>query len=151
MEIALKEVHRGPCRTVVTLQLEADTQLADFLKFLTASNPNAARSLHTSMATITSVEAFHNERKFKHLGGGVFEIKVPGIRLYCFKDEIDGLPSKLIIATNGGSKNTKREQNSDIQRATHLKERYLAAKQSEATTLRYIRIDHEDPDHHSKA
>ncbi len=151
MEIILKEVHCGPCRTVVTLQLEADTQLSDFLKFLTASNPNAARSLQTSMATITSAEVYHNERKFKHVGGGVFEIKVPGIRLYGFKDEIPGLPSKLIIATNGGTKNTKREQNSDIQRATRLRERYLAAKQSEATTLHYIRIDHEDPNHHSKA
>ena len=147
----MKEVHRGPSRTVVTLQLEADSQLADFLKFLAASNPNAARSLQTSMATITSVEAFHNERKFKHVGGGVFEIKVPGIRLYCFKDEIAALPSKLIIATNGGTKNTKREQHSDIQRATRLKERYFAAKSSEATTLHYIRIDHEDPDHHSEA
>jgi putative component of toxin-antitoxin plasmid stabilization module len=151
LEITLKEVHRGPCRTVVTLQLEADTQLADFLKFLTASNPDAARSLHTSMATITSVETYHNELKFKHVGGGVYEIKVPGIRLYCFTDEIEGLPAKLIIATNGGSKNTKREQNSDIQRATRLKDRYLAAKPSEATKLHYIRIDHEDPDHHSEA
>ena len=136
---------------MVTLQLEADTQLADFLKFLTASNPNAARSLQTSMATITSVEVYHNERKFKHVGDGVFEIKVPGIRLYCFKDEIDGFPSKLIIATNGGSKNTKREQNSDIQRAARLKERYFAAKPSKDTTLHYQQLDHEDPDHHSKA
>ncbi len=136
---------------MVTLQLEADTQLADFLKFLTASNPNAARSLHTSMATITSVEVYHNERKFKHVGDGVFEIKVPGIRLYCFKDEIAGLPSKLIIATNGGSKNTKREQNSDIQRAARLKDRYFAAKPSEDTTLHYLQLDHEDPDHHSEA
>lgn len=136
---------------MVTLQLEADTQLADFLESLTASNPNAARSLQTSMATITSVEIYRNERKFKHVGDGVFEIKVPGIRLYCFRDEIEGLPSKLIIATNGGSKNTQREQNGDIRRATRLKEHYFAAKHSEATTLHYIRIDHEDPDQHSKA
>ena len=151
MEITLKEVHRGPCRTVVTLQLGADSQVVDFLNSLIASNPNAARSLHTSMATITSTDPYHNERKFKSVGSGVYEIKVPGIRLYGFKDEIDGLPSKLIIATNGGTKNTKREQNSDIQRAARLRDQYLVAKQSEATTLHYHRIDHEDPDHHSKA
>jgi putative component of toxin-antitoxin plasmid stabilization module len=136
---------------VVTLQLEADTQLTDFLKLLSASNPNAARSLQTSITTITSVEIYRNERKFKHVGDGVFEIKVPGIRLYCFKDQIAGLPAKLIIATNGGTKNTKREQNSDIQRATRLMERYFAAKPSAATKLHYIRIDHEDPDHHPEA
>ena len=81
------------------------------------------------------------------MGHGVFEIKVPGIRLYCFKDEIVGLASKLIIATNGGSKNNKRQQHSDIQRAVQLKERYLAAKQLENTTLHYLRIHHENPDH----
>jgi putative component of toxin-antitoxin plasmid stabilization module len=136
---------------VVTLQLEADTQLTDFLKLLSASNPNAARSLQTSITTITSVEIYRNERKFKHVGDGVFEIKVPGIRLYCFKDQIAGLPAKLIIATNGGTKNTKREQNSDIQRATRLMGRYFAAKPSASTQLRYIPIDHEDPDHHTEA
>ncbi|MEI6178672.1 MAG: hypothetical protein WCS43_17400, partial [Verrucomicrobiota bacterium] len=129
----------------------ADSQVADFLASLIASNPNAARSLQTSMATITSADAYHNERKFKSVGGGVFEIKVPGIRLYCFKDEIDDLASKLIIATNGGTKNTKREQNSDIQRAAQLRERYLAAKESDTTTLHYLRIDHENPDHQPKA
>ena len=151
MEITLKEVHCGPCRTVVTLQLGADRQVADFLASLIASNPNAARSLQTSMATITSVDPYHNERKFKSVGGGVFEIKVPGIRLYGFKDEIDGLPAKLIIATNGGTKNNKREQNTDIQRAARLREKYLAAKESDSTTLHYIQLDHEDPDHHTKA
>ena len=88
---------------------------------------------------------------FRDVGDGIFEIKVPGIRLYCFKDQIDTLETKFILATNGGTKNNPREQNSDIQRAIRLRERYLAAKQSEATTLHYIRIDHEDPDHHSKA
>ena len=65
--------------------------------------------------------------------------------------DVGATTTNVIIATNGGSKNTKREQNSDIQRATRLKERYFAAKPSEATKLHYIRIDHEDPDHHSEA
>jgi putative component of toxin-antitoxin plasmid stabilization module len=150
LEITLKEVHRGPRRSVVTLQLGADRQVADFLESLVISNPNAARSLHTSMATITSVDPYHNERKFKSVGGGVYEIKVPGIRLYCFKDEIDAHPAKLIIATNGGTKNNKREQNRDIQRASRLKEQYLAAKESEDTTLHYQKLEDENPDHHSQ-
>ena len=93
-----------------------DSRVADFLDQLIVSNRNAAKSLQTSMATITSVDSYRNERKFKNVGNGVFEIKVPGIRLYCFKDEIDGLDSKLIIATNGGTKNNMREQNGDITR-----------------------------------
>lgn len=143
MEITLKELHCGSCRTVVSLQLEEDQSVNTFLAKLIASNPNAAKSLQTSMATITSAETYHNERKFRSVGDGVYEIKVPGIRLYCFKDEIEGLSPKLIIATNGGTKNTKREQQSDIKRASQIKGRYFAAKAQPGTTLNYQELDHE--------
>ena len=92
------------------------------------------------MATITAVEEYHNERKFRRVAEGIYEIKVPGTRLYCFKDQVAGLPAKLIVATNGGGKNTEREQNSDIRRAIGLRERYLAMKGQETTELRYIKI-----------
>jgi len=143
VEITLKEIHLGSCRTVVTLQLGSDFQMENFLVSLIQSNPNAAKSLQTSMATITSLETYHNERKFKNVGDGIYEIKVPGIRVYCFKDEIDGLPAKLILATNGGTKNNKKEQNSDIKRAATLRSRYLAAKDKNPE-IHYISQDHED-------
>lgn len=92
------------------------------------------------MATITAVEGYYNDRKFKRVAEGIYEIKVPGVRLYCFKEQVEGLPAKLIVATNGGSKNTKKEQNGDIRRAIGLRERYLAMKDQEATELRYIKI-----------
>ena len=92
------------------------------------------------MATITSVGEYHNERKFKRVAEGIYEIKIPGTRLYCFKEQLDGLPAKLIVTTNGGGKNTKREQNRDIKRAIGLRERYLVAKAEDATTLRYLKI-----------
>jgi len=142
LEITLKEIHRGSCRTVVTLQLGADSQMQDFLESLIQSNPNAAKSLQTSMATITSLETYNNDRKFKKVGDGIYEIKVPGIRLYCFKDAIEGLPAKLILATNGGTKNNKKEQNADIKRAAGLRSRYLAAKDLNPV-IHYITQDHE--------
>ncbi len=92
------------------------------------------------MATITSVDPYRNKRKFNDVGDGIFEIKVPGIRLYCFKDNIDALGTKFILATNGGTKNNKREQNSDIKRAAHLRVRYFAAKNLPGTQLNYIQI-----------
>lgn len=140
MEIVLKEVHVGPCRAVVTLQMGSDAAADEFLAALTASNPHAARSLQTSMATITSVESYHNDRKFKRVAEGIYEIKVPGIRLYCFKDHLEGLPAKLIVATNGGTKNTKREQDSDIRRALRIRERYFQVKPLEDTRLRYLKL-----------
>jgi hypothetical protein len=143
VEITLKEIHRGPCRAVVTLRLGDDSQVEIFLESLIHSNPHAAKSLQTSMATITALETYHNERKFKNLGDGIYEIKVPGIRLYCFKDEIEGLPAKLILATNGGTKNNKKEQNSDIKRAVALRNRYLSAK-AQNPEIHYISQDHEN-------
>jgi len=95
------------------------------------------------MATITSVDLYRNKRKFVDVGDGIFEIKVPGIRLYCFKDQIDSIKPKFILTTNGGTKNNKREQNSDIKRASQIKDRYFAAKKRADTTLHYIEIDHE--------
>lgn len=144
MEITLKEIYCGSCRTVVTLQMGKDRRVSDFLAKLIASNPNAAKSLQTSMATITSTHSYRNKRKFKDVGDEVFEIKVPGIRLYCFKDKIDTLESKLIIATNGGTKNNKREQNSDIKQAAQIRDRYFAAKNRSDTTLHYLKISHEN-------
>lgn len=129
---------------MVTLQLGADTRVAEYLALLIESNPNAARSLQTSMATITSAQSYQNKRKFKKVGKGVYEIKVPGVRVYCFKDEVEGLPAKLIIATNGGTKNKKKEQQGDIARAEELRERYLSAKAEEGTPFNYIKLDHED-------
>lgn len=140
MEIVLKEVHAGPCRTVVTLQIGSDTAADEFLAALTASNPHAARSLQTSMATIASVDSYHNERKFKRVAEGIYEIKVPSIRLYCFMDQVEGLPAKLIVATNGGGKNTKREQDSDIRRAMRIRDRYFQLKLMDDTRLRYLRL-----------
>lgn len=97
------------------------------------------RSLQTAMATITAVEVCRNDRKFKRIARGIYEIKVPGVRLYCFTDRLsDDQPMKLILATNGGGKNTKKEQNGDIKKASQIRERYLALKTQEGVTVRYI-------------
>ncbi len=139
MEIVLKEVHVGPCSRVVTLQIGDDAPADAFLASLIASNPHAAKSLQTSMATITAVEDYHNDRKFKRVAPGIYEIKAPGVRLYCFRDRLgEGQPMKLILAANGGVKNTKKEQDRDIKRASRLRERYLALKNQQDVTVRYI-------------
>jgi len=139
LEIILKEVHVGLCGRVVTLGLGGDAPADDFLATLITSNPHAANSLKTAMATITAVEEYHNERKFKRVARGIYEIKAPGVRLYCFRDRLgEGQPMKLIVATNGGSKNTKKQQNGDIKTACQIRERYLAMKNQPDVTLRYI-------------
>ncbi len=137
MEITLKELHCGSCHTFVTLKLDGDESVDAFLDKLIKSNPNAAKSLQTSMKTIASTEIIRNKRKFNPVGDGIYEIKVPGLRLYCFKDRIEGRDSKLIIATNGGTKNNKKEQNSDIKGAEQLRDRYFAAKRAANLEFNY--------------
>ena len=139
MEIVFKEIYVGACGSVVTLRLGEDAPADEFLADLIASNPHAAKSLQTSMATITAVDAYRNDRKFKRVAPGIYEIKVPGIRLYCFRDQLgDGEPMKLIVATNGGTKNNKKEQGSGIKRASTIRERYLSLKDRADTKARYI-------------
>jgi len=139
LEIVLREVHVGPCGRVVTLGIEGHAPAHDFLATLITSNPHAAKSLQTSMATITAVADYHNDRKFKRVAPGIFEIKAPGVRLYCFRDRLgDDQPMKLIVATNGGDKNTRKEQDGDIKRASRIRERYLALKDQKDAVLRYI-------------
>ncbi len=139
MEIVLKEVHVGPCGKVVTLGLEGDAPADDYLATLITSNPHAAKSLQTAMATITAVEDYHNDRKFKRVAPGIYEVKAPGVRLYCFRDRLgEEQPIKLIVATNGGGKNTTKQQDGDIKRASQIRERYLALKDQKDTVVRYI-------------
>ena len=144
MEITVRELIVGECHTIATLALDKDDRADAFLKKLARSNSNAVKSLKTCMKTISSVHVLRNNKKFKPVGNSVYEIKVPGIRLYCFHDQIEGHPAKLIIATNGGKKNTPKEQDSDIRRAKEIRKRYRKAKEDPETTLEYIELPNED-------
>lgn len=142
LEITLKELHVGACKTVTALQMNNDASLGDFLHDLILSNPKAMNRIQTAMATISSEPHYYNDTKFKSVSEkGIYEIKAGGIRLYCFQDTLsDDLP-RLIIATNGGVKNTKKEQHRDILAASQIRERYLKAKKDDSTTLNYIPIE----------
>ena len=141
----MEELHVGTCKTVVSMKIGENTELQDFLKRMIKSNPKAMTSLQSAMVTICSEENYVNDRKFKSVSEpGIHEIKVPGIRLYCFQSRLaDGQP-RLIIATNGGTKNTDREQNRNIKRAAQIKDAFFAAKQADTVILNYIPEDHEN-------
>ncbi len=74
----------------------------------------------------------------------IYEIKTKGIRLYCLQDRLsDDLPC-LIIVTNGGTKNTDKEQTRDIKRAARIQAEYHLAIKSDNTTLTYNQQDDEN-------
>lgn len=144
VEITLTSIHLGSARRVVTLGLDGKDLAYDFLATLRKSNPRGAESLITRIQTIAEHDRFEHEFTFRSVRDGIFEFKRPGLRLYAFYDEIEGLDPQLIIATNGGTKNNKKEQQTDIARAKSLRNRYLAAKKISTTRFRLHLLDYEN-------
>jgi hypothetical protein len=50
----------------------------------------------------------------------------------------------LIIASNGVTKNTRKNQQADIAKAQNLRSRYLAAKSQPSTKIQLILLSHEN-------
>jgi len=145
VEITLTTIHLGTSRRVVTLGLDGKDLSQEFLNNLERSNRPAAESLKNRIKTVSDHEHYHhNTEIFRSVGNGIYEFKPPGLRLYAFYDEVEGLDPQLIIATNGGTKNNKKEQSSDIARASSLRKRYLAAKKIPTTRFRLQLLDHEN-------
>jgi hypothetical protein len=144
VEITLASIHLGTSRRVVTLGLDGRDLAGEFLTTLRKSNPRGAESLYTRIQTVAEYDRFENEFTFRSVRDGIFEFKRPGLRLYAFYDEIEGLDPQLIIATNGGTKNNKKEQQTDIARAQSLRSRYLAAKLVSTTRFRLHLLDYEN-------
>ena len=98
------------------------------------------------MTTITSVARYRNERKFKQVKGAknLYEIKIPGIRLYCFQETLEGLPQpNLIIAAYGRSKPKTKQQKADISHANKIRNDYFRLKEEEEIDYK-SRPDHEN-------
>lgn len=68
---------------------------------------------------ITRILINQNFGVFKKIGN-IFELKFKaGIRVYYAREK-----DKFVLLLNGGNKNTKREQNNDIQQAKKIYEEY---------------------------
>lgn len=97
------------------------------------------------LAAISEHESFENKLTYRHVGDQVFEVKTTsGLRFYTFLDDIKELGHQLIIATSGGKKGNKKEQNADIRNAKEIRKTYLAAKSQPTTTFNLIRLPHEN-------
>lgn len=100
LEIIAYQVKIGSARELVALELDGKCPARDFLTELETSN----------------------SKGFQILDGArqLYEFRTrSGIRLYCF---LAG--QALVFLTNGGKKNTKKEQNRDIQSAKRFFDRF---------------------------
>ena len=144
LEITLTTVHLGSARRVVTLGFAGKDLAGDFLTKLKKSNKSGFNGLRVRFAVVSESKHFTNPHAFKDLGDGLYEFKKDGLRLYAFLEDDPKFSPTLIIAANGGTKNTKKEQISDISRARKLKAQYEQAKT--CTEIELIPLPDENQD-----
>lgn len=144
LEITLSTIHVGSARRVVTLGLDGKDLAEEFLIRLAKSDPRGAESIKVRIQTVAEYDRYENNFTFRSVGDGIYEFKRPGLRLYAFYDEIPSLKPQLIIASNGGGKNTRKEQNTDIAKAKSLRRRYLEARSLSNAKIHLITLDHEN-------
>ena len=142
IDITLKTIHLGDCRRVVTLDIDGEDEAQAFLENLQKDDSRKWDAINTRITTISNYARYSNKLTFNPVGGGIFEFKRPGLRLYAFYDEF-GDEHHLILCTNGGTKNTKKEQQRDIKRAKSIKARYEAAKNNKKAQFNLEKLDHE--------
>jgi len=135
IEITLTTLHIGASRRVVTLGINGKDRAKTFLEKLRNDDSQKWERLADRIENISNRHSYENDQIFNYIEDGIYEFKRPGLRLYAFYDEI-GEEHQLILCTNGGKKNNKREQQSDIKRAKRIKADYLAAKSSK--TARFV-------------
>jgi hypothetical protein len=146
LEITLTTIHLGSVKRVVTLGFDGKDLAHDYLLKLGKSNQQGLQSILKRLKAIAERESIENQLTYRHVGEQVFEVKTTcGLRFYTFPDEVAGLGHQLIIATSGGKKGNKKEQNADIVKAKALRESYLAAKPQASFNL--IPLPNEDQDH----
>lgn len=148
LAVTLTTIHLGSAKRVVTLGLDGKDPADEYLLKLGKGNTQGLQSILKRLAAIAEHESFENRITYRHVGDQVFEVKTNnGLRFYTFPDEIPELGRQLIIATGGGRKGNKKEQDADIARAKKIKAAYLAAKTKPTTTIELIRLEHEDQEH----
>ncbi len=124
MDIQLQTIYVGSVKRVVALVIDGRNPVLEFFEEH-ESSPTQLAQLRARYETVADIPNFRNTDAFKPLGEGLFEFRTrQGLRLYAFHDE-----GHLIIATNGGGKGGRKEQDRDIRRARQLKNDYFNAKQ----------------------
>ncbi len=134
IDITLTAIHDGRCHRVVTLGIDGKDPAFSFLEKLRKDDCQKRDAIDARIRAVSEHETYENKLTFRHVGDGVYEFKRSGVRLYAFRDTIEE-HDHLIICTNGGKKNTKKQQNADIARAQKTKRTYQSLKRKPDVTL----------------
>lgn len=130
LDITLKTLHVGEHWRVVTLAINGKDPAEDFLEKLHHDNKKLWKQIAIRIASVSNYPSYQNKQTYKYLSEGIFEFKSGSLRLYTFHDKLpnDGDPISLILCSNGGNKNTPKEQSKNIAKALEIKKTYFDAK-----------------------
>jgi hypothetical protein len=122
LEVLAYGIYTGSIRSVAALALDGSDDLANYLASLRKSNPKGHAILHGYFKTLCNERELHERGTFKCLdrAAGLFEFRLSSLRLYCFVYE-----NTLVLLTNGGTKNNRKEQSRDIDRARKIQQETL--------------------------
>lgn len=130
LEIIAYQVKVGASRELVALELDGKCPARDFLLDLENHNAKGFQILDGQIRFLSDVDQVVPRESFKILDSSrkIYEFRTrSGIRLYCF---LSG--ETLVFLTNGGKKNTKKEQNHDIKKAQNAYDRFSSLIQQGA-------------------
>lgn len=108
-------VKAGEVREVIALEIDGQCPSRDYLIDLASHNPKGWQILSSQIRLSADVPKLQNRGTFKLLDPSrqLYEFRTrSGLRLYCFLND-----DQLILLTNGGKKNTIKEQDRDIGKA----------------------------------
>lgn len=130
LEVQAYEIYSGSVRTVAALALDGADDLLDYLASLRKSNRKGYDILHGYFEALCDDRELHDRATFKCLdrATGLYEFRPSSLRLYCFIYE-----NTLVLLTNGGTKNNKKEQSRDIARAMQIQKKTLSRVKAGAT------------------
>lgn len=122
LEILAYQVKLGSARQLIAPVLDGACPAQDFLTDLAKNNAKGFQILDGQMRFLADVPDIVPRDRFKLLDTKrqLYEFKVrSGLRLYCHLAD-----DTIVVLTNGGKKNTKKEQSRDIAAAKTLCDRF---------------------------
>jgi hypothetical protein len=115
LEIVGYLVKSGASREVIALELDGQCPARDYLLDLANHNAKGWQILSSQIRLSADVPRLQTRDTFKLLDPSrqLYEFRTrSGLRLYCFLND-----DQLILLTNGGKKNTTKEQDRDIRKS----------------------------------
>lgn len=97
------------------------------LRFVKTLDKKAQGKFKALTDTFAENGELWNREQFKHLKGKIYELRIPGYRIFCFIDSEKG--KKNLICTHGVKKQHQKAHPSEIEKVERIRGEYLEWKE----------------------